>query len=91
MSPTQLPQETPSIIPDASGTNPRTLGPQSVNEAAIYISPILSAQSRGQILEMPRPSTFAPGIFNGNFGNRAGAIPDFHARAGYNQVGKLMV
>ncbi len=51
-------------------------------------SPILS---QSQIPEKLPPLTFAPGNFDGSFGNQAGPISDCHTRGGYNQVGKLMV
>ncbi|KAH9005660.1 hypothetical protein EDB86DRAFT_1474318 [Lactarius hatsudake] len=78
-------QETPPTISDA--TNPHTVWPQSV-DGPMGRSPI---PSQSRIPEGPSPLTLASGTYNGNFGNLAESIPGCHARAGYKQVGKLMV
>ncbi|KAI9444115.1 hypothetical protein H4582DRAFT_1063603 [Lactarius indigo] len=72
-------QETP-IISDPK--NPCTLWPQSVNGSTAGL-PILS---HSQILERT-PPTFAPGNFDGSFGNQSisETIPNCHTRTGYEQ------
>ncbi|KAF8261688.1 hypothetical protein EI94DRAFT_1745424 [Lactarius quietus] len=72
--------ETASIISDA--TNPRTEWPQSIEaQTASQGSPILEQNQNPE----NTPLHLAFGVFDGSFGNQAGAMPGCHTYAEYSQ------